>query len=178
MCNHWCCYCCCNALLLLTFWLCALSYATHISRCFPFIFLRSSVPRVIHAARAQPPNPSANHCTTPPTKPPTTHRLPRCTAFMSSGYVALHAHKGRRLWGGVGLKKKGGGLPLLPSDALNLILSLINKCSYFCFTRPIPTTLMDFYARVILGNLLKSYRTGLLNSWQELNGMGKVGLKI
>lgn len=107
MCNHWCCYCCCNALLLLTFWLCALSYATHISRCFPFIFLRSSVPRVIHAARAQPPNPSANHCTTPPTKPPTTHRLPRCTAFMSSGYVALHAHKGRRFGGGVGLKRGG-----------------------------------------------------------------------
>lgn len=80
--------------------------------------------------------------------------------------------------GGWFKKKGGGGLPLLPSDALNLILSLIKKCSYFCFTLPIPTTLMDFYARVILGNLLKSYRTGLLNSWQELNGMGKVGLKI
>jgi len=79
---------------------------------------------------------------------------------MSSGYVALHAYKGRR-WRGawVGVLKWGGPLPLLPSDALNLISSWIKtkKCSYFAFTFPISTTIMDFYVRVILANLLKSF---------------------
>jgi len=82
---------------------------------------------------------------------------------MSSGYVALHAYKGRR-WRGawVGVSKWGGPLPLLPSDALNLISSWIKtkKCSYFAFTFPISTTIMDFYVRVILANLLVLYRTG------------------